>query len=168
MGRAVVPEDLLRIRGVGDPQISPDGTRIAFVVTSASQDRDEYASNIWVVNTEGGEPRQITEGDFPCAWPAWSPDGTTIAFSSERHETRDDDWADDIYVVGADGRDLRRLTDSAGPMWYAMFAPDGQSVVYVGTGFPTGDGRNARFFSVRMDGGKPRALPRTWTTRSGR
>ena len=286
MGRAVVPEDLQRIRGVSDPQISPDGLRIAFVVTTLSQDRDEYASTIWVVNTEGGEPRrftssakrdtaprwapdgtrlafvsdrepnkkpqlyvmpadggepvrltdirnglyggwgaawspdstrlafmslvggwqeperedergnsrparvittakykfdgegfihdrqpqifvvaaeggeprQITEGDFPSGRPAWSPDGTTIAFASERHETRDDDWADDIYTVGADGRDLRRLTDTAGPMWSPMFAPAGQSVVYVGTGFPTVDGRNSRLFSVMMDGGKPTCL----------
>jgi len=136
----------------------------ARIITTAKYKADgeglihDRRPQIFVVAAEGGEPRQITEGDFPSAWPAWSPDGTTIIFASERHETRDDDWADDIYAVGADGRDLRCLTDTAGPMWSPTFAPDGQSLVYVGTGFPTGDGRNFRLFSVSMDGGKPTCL----------
>ena len=61
-GRPMVPEDLLRIRFVSDPQLHPDGRRVAFVVTTLSEARDEYLSTIWVVDVDGGDPRQFTRG----------------------------------------------------------------------------------------------------------
>ena len=60
--RAMTPADITRIRWVSDPRISPDGRRVAFVVTVLSEERDEYLSNIWVVDTAGGEPRRFTTG----------------------------------------------------------------------------------------------------------
>ena len=54
--RAMTPHDITRIRFVSDPQLSPDGQRVAFVVTTLSAERDEYLSNIWVVDTAGGHP----------------------------------------------------------------------------------------------------------------
>src|SRR5262249_22300392 len=59
-GRGMVPDDLTRIQFVTDPQVSPDGRRIAFVVTSLSEERDEYLANIWIVDTAGGQPRRFT------------------------------------------------------------------------------------------------------------
>ena len=53
--RPMVPEDPPPHRFVSDPQISPDGRRIAFVVTTLSEARDEYLSTIWVVDVDGGE-----------------------------------------------------------------------------------------------------------------
>ena len=46
------PEDLTRFRTASDPQISPDGKRVAFVVTALSTEKDEYLSNVWVVDTD--------------------------------------------------------------------------------------------------------------------
>ena len=60
--RPVTAQDLTRLRGVSDPQLSPDGRRVAFVVTTASEERDEYLSNVWVVDVKGGEPRRLTTG----------------------------------------------------------------------------------------------------------
>ncbi len=60
--RAMVPQDLTRIRFASDPQIAPDGRTVAFVVTTLSEDKDEYLSNIWVVSATGGEPRRFTTG----------------------------------------------------------------------------------------------------------
>ena len=51
----MVPEDLTRLLFVTDPQLSPDGRRIAFVVTSLSEERDEYLSNIWIVDVATAE-----------------------------------------------------------------------------------------------------------------
>jgi dipeptidyl aminopeptidase/acylaminoacyl peptidase len=62
VGRGMVPEDLTRIQFVTDAQLSPDGRRVAFVVTSLSEERDEYLSNIWIVGVEGGAPRRFTAG----------------------------------------------------------------------------------------------------------
>ena len=54
--RPMRPDDILKIRFVSDPRISPDGRRVAFVLTALSQERDEYLSNIWMVDTTGGAP----------------------------------------------------------------------------------------------------------------
>ena len=60
--RPMTPEDLFRIRFVSDPQISPDGRRVAFVVTTLSEARDEYLSTIWMVGADGGEVRPCVFG----------------------------------------------------------------------------------------------------------
>jgi dipeptidyl aminopeptidase/acylaminoacyl peptidase len=52
--RAMVPQDLTRIRFVSDPQIAPDGRTVAVVVTTLSEEKDEYLSNIWIVSAAGG------------------------------------------------------------------------------------------------------------------
>ncbi len=83
-GRPMTPQDLTRIRFVSDPQISPDGQQVAFVVTMLSEDKDQYLSNIWMVDTAGGEPRRFTTGPKRDTKPRWSPDGTRLAFLSER------------------------------------------------------------------------------------
>ncbi|MGH7368902.1 MAG: TolB family protein, partial [Candidatus Rokuibacteriota bacterium] len=82
--RAMVPQDLTRIRFVSDPQISPDGRAVAFVVTTLSEEKDEYLSNIWLVAAAGGEPRRFTTGSRRDTSPRWSPDGSRLAFVSER------------------------------------------------------------------------------------
>ena len=60
--RAMTPQDITRIRLISDPQLSPDGRRVAFVVTMLSEDQDEYLSNIWVVDMGG--PRR--NGSLGC------------------------------------------------------------------------------------------------------
>ena len=82
--RAMSPQDITRIRFVSDAQLSPDACRVAFVVTVLSEDTDEYLSNIWVVDTAGGEPRRFTTGRKRDTAPRWSPDGARLAFLSER------------------------------------------------------------------------------------
>src|SRR4029077_5203287 len=60
--RGMVPADLPRIRFVSDAQVSPDGRVVAFVVTTLSEERDEYLSQIWLVDGAGGEPRRFPPG----------------------------------------------------------------------------------------------------------
>ena len=102
----MVPEDLTRIQFVTDPQIAPDGRRIAFVVTRLSEERDEYLSNIWIVDATGGTPRRFTAGPRRDLEPRWSPDGSRLAFLSER-EPKD---KLQLYVMPADGGEPTKLT----------------------------------------------------------
>ena len=123
----MVPEDLLRIRFVSDPQLHPDGRRVAFVVTTLSEARDEYLSTIWIVDVDGGEPRQFTRGPRRDTAPRWSPDGRWLAFVSEREKK----GKGQLYVMPADGGEPVRLTDLrpgvASPAW----SPDGQWLAFV-------------------------------------
>src|SRR5919197_5382268 len=103
--RAMTPQDITRIRLISDPQLSPDGRRVVFVVTTLSEDQDEYLSNIWVVETAGGEPRRFTTGPKRDTVPRWSPDGSRLAFISER-ETHQ---KAQLYVMPADGGEPAKL-----------------------------------------------------------
>jgi dipeptidyl aminopeptidase/acylaminoacyl peptidase len=125
--RGMVPEDLTRILFVTDPQLSPDGRRIAFVVTSLSDERDEYLSNIWIVDAGGGAPRRFTAGPRRDIDPRWSPDGARLAFLSER--TPKDKLQ--LYVMPADGGEPTRLTALENGVGSAAWSPDGSRLAFV-------------------------------------
>jgi dipeptidyl aminopeptidase/acylaminoacyl peptidase len=126
-GRAMVPEDLLRIRFVSEPQIHPDGQRIAFVVTTLSEAGDEYLSTIWVVGVDGGPPRQFTRGPRRDTAPRWSPDGRWLAFVSERERKA----KGQLYVIPADGGEAVRLTDLRPGVTSPAWSPDGRWLAFV-------------------------------------
>jgi dipeptidyl aminopeptidase/acylaminoacyl peptidase len=279
----MTPLDLTRLRFVSDPQISPDGTRVAFVVTTLSEDSDQYVANIWVLDTAGGEPRpfttgpkrdtkprwspdgtrlaflserqghakgqvyvmpsaggeatrltalpngvashvwspdgtclalvarvggwqepegaeerqrsrparvitalkykangegfiydrrphifiisaaggeprQLTDGDFADGDSAWSPDGASLAFVSARHEDRDLDNAADLWIVAVQGGTPRRLTDTSGPVGSPAFSPDGRTIAYLGHRYRNESGRNKRLYTMPVAGGTPLCL----------
>ena len=126
-GQGMVPEDLTRVLFVTDPQLSPDGRRIAFVVTSLSDERDEYLSNIWVVDAAGGAPRRFTAGPRRDTEPRWSPDGTRLAFLSER-ALKD---KLQLYVMPADGGEPTKLTALENGVGGVAWSPDGSRLAFV-------------------------------------
>ena len=123
----MVPEDLTRIQFVTDPQLSPDGRRVAFVVTTLSEERDEYLSNIWVVDVASGVPRRFTAGPRRDLEPRWSPDGSRLAFLSER--TAKDKLQ--LYVMPADGGEPTKLTALDNGVSAIAWAPDGARLAFV-------------------------------------
>src|SRR5882724_817787 len=125
--RGMVPEDLTRILFVTDAQLSPDGRRVAFVVTSLSEERDEYLANIWIVDVGGGSPRRFTAGPRRDVEPRWSADGTRLAFLSER-APKD---KLQLYVMPADGGEPTKLTALENGASSIAWAPDGTRLAFV-------------------------------------
>lgn len=83
-------DDLLALKIVSDPQISPDGTMIAFVLQHNNIEQNTTGSSIWLVSSTGGKnnpPRQLTSGTYHDTMPRWSPNGQTLAFLSDRTGT---------------------------------------------------------------------------------
>ena len=182
--RAMVPQDLIRIRFVTDPRISPDGRTVAFVLTTLSDDKDEYLSNIWVVSTAGGEPRRFTTGPRRDTSPRWSPDGSRLAFISEREPGK----KGQLHVMPAAGGEATRLTDLRHGLSAPEWSPDGTRLAFAArVGGPpepeseedkrkskpsrvittmkyrfNGEGftydRRSQVFVVAADGGEPRQL----------
>lgn len=119
MPRLIEIEDLARIRYLGDPQITPDGKRVAYVVTEVDLAAKAYRSAIWVAPTNEGKPRRFTTGTTKDTSPRWSPDGTRLAFLSDR------DGTTQLYVMPASGGEPERLTDLKHGVTDPVWSPDG-------------------------------------------
>jgi dipeptidyl aminopeptidase/acylaminoacyl peptidase len=182
------PARLTDVRqGVKEFAWSPDGTRLAFVARIGGwqepEDEEERARSkparvidilkykadgvgfvydrprhLFVVPADGGDVRQLTDGDFDDREPAWSPDGRWLVFASARHLARDTDNAADIWRLPVGGGEPQRLTATAGPAATPAVSPDGRTVVYLGHPYPRDVSRNARVYTVPADGGAPTCL----------
>src|SRR6266480_2685240 len=83
--RGVTPEDYYSFEFISDPQISPDGKLIAYVVTKVDRAQNRRNSSIWMTATDGSRaPWQFTTSPQTSNSPRWSPDGKSLAFLSAR------------------------------------------------------------------------------------
>lgn len=89
---------------VADPQISPDGNTVAFVLVSTVREEDGYSSDIWIA--DNGRNKPFTTHAGPDSRPRWSPDGKKLAFISKRAEKAQ------IYILDIDGGEARQLTET--------------------------------------------------------
>jgi dipeptidyl aminopeptidase/acylaminoacyl peptidase len=132
-GRRPISEtDLFDFRWVADPQISPDGTRVAFVRVSVDSKADRYDTALWIVAANGAEPaRQLTAGPRDLA-PRWSPDGRRLAFLRAAEKGGKPEPTQ-IHLISLDGGEAATLTDlprgAGAPEW----SPDGRSLVFAAT-----------------------------------
>ncbi|HEX7102226.1 MAG TPA: S9 family peptidase, partial [Nitrolancea sp.] len=122
-------DDILNLKQVGSPELSPDGRSVAYVVSDAALEVGAPApeSRIWIVPVDGGAARQVTAGPGSDVQPCWSPGGATLAFRSDR-EARGN-WQ--VYLLGADAGEARRLTDFGGGVSDYAWSPDGTWIAAV-------------------------------------
>src|SRR5262245_29350994 len=84
--RAIAIDDVYRMQKVGSPQISPDGTWIAYTVTSIDRDTDRRRTALWMVNWEGTQDVRLTFGKESVGSPSWSPDGKYLSYLASEGE----------------------------------------------------------------------------------
>jgi dipeptidyl aminopeptidase/acylaminoacyl peptidase len=127
-------DEMLKLRRVSDPNLSPDGRLVAYVVTDVSLEKNSRASHIWLVPVAGGEPAQILRSDKVEDTPRWSADGKKLAFVSTR-DGSSQVWVVDMGPGGPSGepRKLTSLaTEAGGPAW----SPDGKWIAFTSSVFP--------------------------------
>ncbi|HEX2122707.1 MAG TPA: S9 family peptidase [Thermoanaerobaculia bacterium] len=123
LATALSIEDYATMNLPASPRWSPDGTRIAYVVTSANLERSVYEADVWLVGADGSGNLQLThEGND--TQPRWSPDGKRVAFLSDRN------GPNQLYVIGVAGGEARQLTKEPTAIRTFDWAPDGRSIAF--------------------------------------
>ena len=171
---------------VGDPQVSPDGSKVLFTYSEVNMEEDKYDTHIWLLDLSKKRPTQFTHGKENASSPRWSPDGKTILFTSSRPS--EDDKKDDkekkkaqIYLLPVDGGEAKRITDFEDGVQNPVWSPDGKTIYftsaifkgekrkesdvkilrrikYKGDGIGFYEGRYTHLFSVPAKGGKVKQI----------
>jgi dipeptidyl aminopeptidase/acylaminoacyl peptidase len=135
--RAITEKDLFDFIWVANPQLSPDGTHVAFTRVNVDEKRTGYETSIWTVATSGSEPPvRMTNGKHD-AQPQWSPNGKRIAFvrGGDKDETGKPKPAQ-IAMLSLAGGEAWIITDlpkgAADPVW----SPDSSRIAFVSSTTP--------------------------------
>ncbi len=122
--------ELLKIRRVGDPQLSPDGRTVAYTITDVDKAVNRGTTHIYLVPVTGGEPKMLATGERSSNSPRWSPDSRRLAFVSTREGTTQI-WTIDV-ASGAQQK-VTSVADGAGdPLW----SPDGKLIAFTSDVYP--------------------------------
>jgi dipeptidyl aminopeptidase/acylaminoacyl peptidase len=136
--------DLLSVKQVGSPEVSPDGRTVLYTVrgwenaTGANSQRKESRAHVWRVETDRSDAasaRQLTFGDRGESAPRWSPDGRRISFTSARSggspAPEGEEPAAQLWLMPADGGEASTLTTGTEAVGAYAWSPDGSTIAYL-------------------------------------
>jgi dipeptidyl aminopeptidase/acylaminoacyl peptidase len=123
-------DDLYSIKNVNDPQISPDGKKIAFVVTEYFLKKGESNQEIYLMDLDGNNLIQLTNHPASDFRPRWSPEGNSIIFLSDRSESQQ------IWEISTFGGEPAQLTDFSTGVADAEWSPEGNKIAFTSRVFP--------------------------------
>jgi dipeptidyl aminopeptidase/acylaminoacyl peptidase len=124
------PEMQLKVKAVGQPRVSPDGSRVLYTVNEAvmAPDKSEFVTQIWVANVATKQSMQLTFGEKSSTNPKWSPDGKWIAFTSNRKDNKNQ-----LYRLSMDGGEAEPLTEVKSAVGNFEWSPDGRHIAFTMT-----------------------------------
>ena len=125
--RPLRAKDLLRIRTIGDPSVSPDGNWIVYTLGQSDSVKDKRTTDIWMTDWAGQAHVQLTHSPEGESSPKFSPDGKYISFVSSRGKL---DHAQ-VFVLDRRGGEARMLTRLKGDLGDYQWSPDGTRLLVV-------------------------------------
>jgi dipeptidyl aminopeptidase/acylaminoacyl peptidase len=127
---AFTPAEMLKLERLSDPQLSPDGLRVAFVLTDVSLERNTRSNDIYVVPASGGTPVKFAATAASEDRPRWSPDGRWLAFISTRG------GSSQVWVMPTAGGEARQVTTIATEAGGVTWSPDSKWLAFVSDVYP--------------------------------
>ena len=125
--RSMSVVDFLNIPGVSNPQLSPDGTKLIYILSESDWKANKQISHLWLVKSDGNDAHQITFGHEGESGPLWSPDGKWISFLAKRN----DDEENQIYIMRSDGGEGQRLTNHKTAVSSHKWFPDSKTIYFL-------------------------------------
>jgi dipeptidyl aminopeptidase/acylaminoacyl peptidase len=123
-------DDLLKVRRVSDPQLSPRGDLVALTITDVDKVANKSTTQIYVVPLSGGELRQLTNDEHSSSSPRWSPDGEKLAFISAR------DGDAQIWTIDVSSGTLKKITTLSTGAGDPVWSPDGKWLAFASDVYP--------------------------------
>jgi len=138
-------EDMMNLKRVGDPQVSPDGKWVLFSVVDVSLEANTKTPHIWIVPTAGGgsnEKEREIIADRDADRPRWAPDGKRFAFISTK-EQGSQVWTARFDSASGTVTGVYRLTAIATEAGGELWSPDGKTILFTSDVYPECDGAEA-------------------------
>ena len=135
--RLFQPEDIHRIKSVGDISVSADGEWVAYKVETTNVEKDAYSSDLFMVNWDGSTRIQLTHTEESGeSHPRFSPDGKYLAFVAARSDGNSEDSDDpkgksQVWLLNRSGGEAARLTEMPGGVSGFEWSPDSTRLVIV-------------------------------------
>ena len=123
--RPITIDDVLALKSVGSPQISPDGDWVAYTVRQRDMEEDESQTRIWVVSSSGGDPVPMTSVDYSAGSPRWSPDNKYLSFQASKGE----DEKTQVWNLNRIGGEAVQVTKVAQGISGYEWSPDGSRLL---------------------------------------
>lgn len=182
--KPITPEDVVALKEVEDPQIAPDGGRVAYVVATPRPDQKPPHGRVMVVGADGTALWQVQAPDAASeSHPRWSPDGRRLAFLSDRQadgastpassgqaagkdKDKDDKPKPQVWAVDAPGAAAHRISDAPGGVSDFAWSPDGASIAWIAAQAPSADDREREKKgddAIKVD--DPRYFRQAWVKR---